>query len=208
MTKEKTQEDGKQGKFMTENKKLKDNCLKLKKEFEFFDNLLLDIRMRKVIFERFEKYLLNIKVDASFSNNNDFCRMICRGYLVQQLLDLEKFFDRDNRVYSFSFLVKHTIENFEEDYEKLFKTWRDDLKLKDIRDKAIAHSQKDYKILLVEKNKLDGFINMTIQLFEKIANDLVENYSISSSYFFDKDDDYLDDVGNDVEIFFKTLNNK
>ena len=70
----------------------KNKCLKLEDEFEFFNELILNIKMRKILFEKFDKYLVDKKVDANFPYNNDFCQMIWRGYLVQQLLDLEKFY--------------------------------------------------------------------------------------------------------------------
>lgn len=145
----------------------KSNCLELQKEINFFDELISDIEMRQVLFKKFEEYLVNKKIDSSFPGGNDFCRMIERGYLSQQLLDFAKFFDKDNRTYSFSFIVKHGANNFKEKHEELFKIWKG-YKLESIRNKVFAHSQKDYANSSVEKKDIDDFINKTVILFKNI----------------------------------------
>lgn len=181
----------------------KSNCLELQKEIDFFDELISDIKMRQVLFEKFEKYLINKKIDSSFPDGNDFCRMIVRGYLIQQVLDFKKFFDTDNRSYSFSFIVKHGVNNFKEKHDELLKIWKG-RELESVRNKVFAHSQKDYTNFSVEKKDIDDFINKTVILFKDIINDLEKKYSISSTYF-NENKNYLIEVANDVEVFFDTL---
>jgi len=181
----------------------KSNCLELQKEINFFDELISDIEMRQVLFQKFEKYQVNKKIDSSFPDGNDFCRMILRGYLVQQFLDFKKFFDKNDSAYSFSFIVKHGANNFMKKHDELFKIWKG-YELESVRNKVFAHSQKDYTNSSVEKKDLDDFIKKTVILFKDIINDLEKKYSISSTHFYENEN-YLVEVANDVEVFFNTL---
>ena len=180
----------------------KSTCLELQKEISFFDELISGIEMRQSLFKKFEEYLINKKVDSIFPDNNDFCRMILRGYLIQQLLDLAKFFDKDERVFSFRFVVRHS-ENFSKRYKKLFAMWQS-YDLKNVRNKVFAHSQKNYTNLFVVRKNLDNFIKETISLFKDIIDDLEQRYLISSIHFHGNNS-YLLDVANDVEKFFRAL---
>lgn len=175
----------------------------LQNEIDFFDKLILDIKMRQVLFEKFEEYSINKQNDKSFPDNNDFCQMILRGYLIQQILDLAKFFDKDNKAYSFSFIVKHGANNFKEKHDELFNTW-EEYGLKSVRNKVLAHSQKDFICSSVEKKVLDNFINQAVELYKDVLNDLEKKYLISATYL-DENKNYLVDVADDVEVFFNTL---
>jgi len=183
---------------------LKQNCSKLAEEFKFFEELILDIRKRMTLFEAFEKYMVDKKVDQNFPKNNDFALMIEIGYSTKQLIELRKIFDRNNRSYSMSFLTRHTTDAIATKYEKLFKKWKSNLG--NIANKIFAHSEKDFDKKYIKRKEMDDFIKEAIELFEDIVNTLIEKYSnISSSYLTDKDEKCLEKVSMDVENFFKTL---
>ena len=98
---------------------VKENCLKLAKEFKFFEELVLDIRKRMTLFEAFEKYMVDKKVDQNFPKNNDFVLMIELGYSTKQLIELRKIFDNHDESYSFGFLTRHTTGAIIANHKKL-----------------------------------------------------------------------------------------
>jgi len=182
----------------------KENCSKLAEEFNFFVNLVLDIRTRMTLFEAFEKYMIDKKVDPDFPKNNDFALMIEIGYSTKQLIELRKVFDNHDESYSFGFLIRHTTDATRAKHKKLFKKWKSNLG--NIANKIFAHSEKDFDKKYIKRSEIDDFIKEVVELFEDITNTLMEKYSnISSSYLTAKDNDYLNEVSADVDDFFKTL---
>src|SRR3989344_2061996 len=98
-----------------------ENCMSLNDELKFFQDLILDILTRRVVFKKFENELKK----TYLTQDNDFVSLSWYGYIISQLSDCRKFFDRDENVHSFQFVVRHIEdEPIKKKHKELFETWK------------------------------------------------------------------------------------
>lgn len=174
-----------------------ENCISLNDELKFFQELTLDILKRRVVLKKFEKEMKK----TNLAQDNDFMSLVWYGYIVSQISDCRKFFDRDDNAHSFKFVVRH-IKNktLGAEHTKLFKVWTNG-KLETIRNKYLIHAEKSVSEIKIEisTKTLDLFINSLENYLKKIVEDLTKNYKNIDSLNYDS---YLMESENEVDIFF------
>ena len=172
----------------------------LNEELEFFQNLNLDIQMRRAVFKKFEDEMKK----THLTKDNDFMAISWYGYVVSQLSDCRKFFDRDGNAHSFQFVVKH-IKNstLQGKHSILFEKWKND-KLETVLNKYLLHADKRVSEVKTEVSTktLNAFIDELENYLKEIVDDLNKNYSGIGSLNYD---DYLKDREREVEVFFEEV---
>ena len=133
---------------------MKNFCPILKDECSFFQELMLNILERRVIFKQFEEYLKEKQIEE----NNDFLSFCHYGYVISQLSDCRKFFDRNSKAHNFSFVVKHmSDEKIKDEHDKILKKWRNN-GLQTIANQHLLHADESAKNLIINMQVLDDFI--------------------------------------------------
>jgi len=176
------------------------NCTELNKELDFFQNLILDILTRRSVFRKFEDKIKN----TCLTEHNDMVALVWYGYIVSQLSDCRKFFDRDSNAHSFQFVIRHLKDDFlKKGHVKLFAIWKNK-KLETIVNKYLLHADQQVGRIKTEVSIkiLDDFIDDLEKYIKQIVNDLNENYSGIGSLNYDP---YLMERENEVEIFFEEI---
>ena len=169
----------------------------LNDELSFFQNLLLDILTRQVVFRRFE----NEMKKTNLTQHNDLMSLSWYGYIISQLSDCRKFFDRDGNAHSFQFVVKHLKdESLKEKHGKLFEEWKNK-KLETVLNKYMLHADMRVSEINTEVSMktLDEFIEVLEKYLKDIVDDLSKNYSDIGSLNYAA---YLSERENEVDIFF------
>lgn len=180
-------------------------CLSLKKEFDFFDNLILDIKVQKTLFDELESLLVKKGIERKEVLNNDFLTNIQINYLCKQILDCGKFFDKDRRSFSFDFVLRHASEDVRCKFNNLHSIWNLP-KLKVLRDKVFAHSDRTKQVEKLERAKFEEFLCELFKFFDQLVNDLGnEQRLISSSSTNGNETSYLEDVKEDVSAFVEMI---
>jgi hypothetical protein len=177
-----------------------DNCMILNKELEFFQNLNLDIQMRRAVFKKFEDEMKK----TNLTIHNDFMAISWYGYVVSQLSDCRKFFDRDGNTRSFQFVVKHIKDSaIQSKHGILFERWKKD-KLETVINKYLLHADKRVSEVATEVSvkTLNAFIDELENYLKEIVDDLNKNYSGIGSLNYEG---YLKEREREVEIFFEEV---
>ena len=172
----------------------------LNDELEFFQNLNLDILTRRVVFKKFEDKMKKTHLTA----DNDFMAIIWYGYVISQLSDCRKFFDRDGNVHSFQFVVKHIKdETLKTKHGILFEKWKND-KLETVLNKYLLHADKRVSEVNTEVSAktLNEFIDELENYLKEIVGDLTKNYTSIGSLNYDG---YLKDREREVDVFFEEV---
>jgi hypothetical protein len=179
---------------------MQNNCVELNNEFSFFQDLILNILTRRVIFKKFENEIKKTQLSGS----NDLMLLIWNGYVLSQLSDCRKFFDKDSRAHSFEFIVRHIVDNdLKSVKDDLFNDWKNK-KLETIMNQYMVHADKRVNGIKtdVSVDILDEFIDSLEKYLKNIVIDLTNNYlSIGSSDY----DSYLKDEERDVDKFFQEI---
>ena len=181
------------------NNSLKD-CPKLNENLVFFQDLILAILTRRIVFKKIEDEMKK----TTLTEHNDVMFFIWYGYIISQLSDCRKFFDRDGSAYSFQFVVKHlndsTIENKHQD---LFQNWKDE-KLETVLNKYMLHADKRASEINTEVSvkSMNKFIDNLENYLKEIVDDLNKNYSGIGSMSYDG---YLKDREGEVDTFFDQI---
>lgn len=177
---------------------MQNNCPSIKEELEFFEGLMLDILTRQIVFKKFEEKMKATNI----TRYNDFMWFNWYGYVISQLSDCRKFFDRDNNTYSLSFLVKHTSnQEIKNNHKELFRFWQNE-KLETLVNQYFLHADKRVDKntgLDISSQTLDVFIDKLKSYIKEMINDLNNNYPNISSLNYDG---YLEERENEVVIFF------
>ena len=166
-------------------------------ELAFFQNLLLDILVRRVVFRKFENELKG----RMLAPENDMMQLVWYGYVISQLSDCRKFFDRDGNAHSFSFVVKHLKDNALRDrHATLFDKWKNE-KLETVINKYMLHADQRAVEMRTEVHltTMDGFINDLEKYLREIIPDLNANYQGVSSLDYET---YLVEREREVDVFF------
>lgn len=179
---------------------MKNKCTVLNEELEFFQNLNLDILTRRAVFKKFEDEMKK----THLTKDNDFMSISWYGYIVSQLSDCRKFFDKDGNVYSFKFVVKHIIDSkLQAKHGALFKKWQNN-KFETVINKYLLHADKRVSEVKTEVSAqtLNKFIDELENYLKEIVADLTKNYSAISSLNYEG---YLTDREREVEVFFEEV---
>ena len=172
----------------------------LNDEFEFFQGLNLDILTRRAVFKKFEDEIKK----THLTKDNDFMAISWYGYVVSQLSDCRKFFDRNSNAHSFQFVVRHIKDTtLQAKNDVLFEKWKND-KLETVLNKYLLHADKRVSEITTEVSvqTLDGFVDNLENYLKEIMQDLTKNYAnIGSSNY----DTYLKERENEVDIFFEEV---
>jgi folylpolyglutamate synthase/dihydropteroate synthase len=177
-----------------------ENCMSLNDELTFFQNLLLDILTRRVVFRKFEDEMKKTKLMAS----NDMMALVWYGYVISQLSDCRKFFDRDGNAHSFQFVVRHLKdEPLRNRHTALFGIWKDK-KLETVLNKYMLHADQRVGEINTEVSvkALDAFIDDLEKYTKEIVSNLNENYQGISALEYDA---YLKDREPEVDLFFSEV---
>ena len=176
------------------------NCMSLNDELSFFQNLLLDLLTRRAVFKKFE----NEMKKTHLTESNDMMLLVWYGYIISQLSDCRKFFDRDGNAHSFQFVVRHIKdEPLKKKHEGLFGTWKDK-KMETVLNKYLVHADHRFSEINTEISVkiLDEFIDDLEKYIKEIVDNLTENYLGISSLIYDT---YLPDREREVEKFFEEV---
>ena len=174
--------------------------MSLNDELTFFQNLLLDVLTRRVVFGKFETEMKKTKLTA----DNDMMALVWYGYVISQLSDCRKFFDRDGNAHSFQFVVRHIKdETLKNRHAELFGIWKDK-KLETVLNKYMLHADQRVGEIKTEVSVtvLDAFINDLEKYVKEIVSNLNENYDGISALQYDA---YLKDREPEVDIFFNEV---
>ena len=181
-------------------KVLEENCMSLNDELTFFQNLLLDTLTRRAVFRKFETEMKKTKLTAS----NDVMALVWYGYVISQLSDCRKFFDRDGNAHSFQFVARHIKnEPLKVRHAELFAAWKDK-KLETVLNKYMLHADQRVGEVKTEVSitVLDAFIDDLEKYVKEIVDDLNENYQGISSLNYDT---YLGERELEVDTFFSEV---
>jgi hypothetical protein len=177
-----------------------ENCMSLNDELVFFQNLLLDILTRRVVFKKFENEMKTTKLTV----NNDMMMLVWYGYVISQLSDCRKFFDRDGNAHSFQFVVGHIKEeSLKNRHAELFGMWKDK-KLETVLNKYMLHADQRVSEINTEVSvtALDAFIDDLEKYVKETFDDLNKNYQGISSLNYDT---YLGERKLEVDTFFNEV---
>ena len=139
-----------------------------------FHNLMIFILQRRALFRIFENNLKNKNLDDGTVKGNSFVSFYITGYTREQLVDLRKFFETDDRSYKISGLVSYVGNlTLEAEYEALKKEWKKSFEVQ--VNKLIAHIDKDSAELVKEvaKQDIDSFIDLTNHFLDNVVNGLL-----------------------------------
>jgi len=179
---------------------MKNNCIKLSNEYEFFENLIIDVLLRRVVLKKFEEKIKKTNLTIS----NEIVSLMWYGYVISQLSDCRKFFDRDNNAHNFKFVVQHVKSvTLQKGHHHLFKFWKES-GLEDFINKYLLHADKSSKGF---NNKalpkdIDKFIDQLEIYFNKIGQELISDYSGVSNQHYKS---CLQESSEGAEIFFKEI---
>jgi hypothetical protein len=180
-----------------------ENCVSLNGELGFFQNLLLDILTRRVVFRKFEAELKK----TNLTEYNDMVWFVWHGYVISQLSDCRKFFDRDGHAHSFQFVVKHLKDKPTKNrHIELFEKWKSE-KLEAIINKYMLHADQGNSEMKTEVHliTLDAFINDLEKYLKEIVNDLNKSYQNIGS---PNNSSFLAERGREVDTFFEEVRKK
>lgn len=173
--------------------------MELSSEFTFFQNLLLNILKRRAVFKKFES-----KMKSTYlTEHNDVMALFWYGYIVSQLSDCRKFFDRDNNSHSFQFVVRHLKDDsLRKKHIELFETWKNG-KLETVLNKNLLHADMRFEEIdtKVSVQVLNSFIDELEKYIEQMIDDLAKNYSIGALNY----DSFLLERKREVDIFFEEV---
>lgn len=172
----------------------------LNEELEFFQKLNLDIQTRRAVFKKFEDEMKK----TNLTIHNDFMAISWYGYVVSQLSDCRKFFDRDGNARSFRFVIRHIKDSaIQVKHDALFERWKND-KLETVLNKYLLHADKRVSEVATEVSAktLNEFIDELENYLKEIVDDLNKNYSGVGSLNYDS---YLKDREREVEVFFEEV---
>ncbi len=172
----------------------------LNDELAFFKNLLLDILVRRVVFRKFEDEIKG----RMLAPGNDMMQLVWYGYVISQLSDCRKFFDRDGNSHSFSFIVKHLKNNALRDrHTTLFDKWKNE-KLEAVINKYMLHADQRVAEIKTEVHlaAMNGFIDDLEKYIREIVSDLTKNYQSIGSMNYDS---FLTEREREVDIFFEEV---
>ncbi len=130
--------------------------------------------------------------------------LVWYGYVISQLSDCRKFFDRDGNAHSFQFIVQHTKDELLKDrHIELFGTWKDK-KLETVLNKYMLHADQRVGEIKtdVSVTVLDAFIDDLEKYVKEIVGNLSESYDGISVLEYDS---YLKDREPEVDIFFNEV---
>ena len=123
------------------------------------------------------------------------------GYVISQLSDCRKFFDRDGNTHSFSFVVKHLNDSILKDrHVALFDKWKSE-KLETVINKYMLHADQVTAEIKTEVHlaTMDGFIDDLEKYISEIVDDLNKNYQGIGSMNYGP---LLTEREQEVDIFF------
>ena len=172
----------------------------LNEELEFFQNLNLDIQTRRAVFKKFEDEMKK----THLTKDNDFMLISWYGYVISQLSDCRKFFDRDGNAHSFQFVVRHIKDlAIQGKHSILFERWKND-KLETVLNKYLLHADKRVSEVATEVSAktLNAFIDELENYLKEIVDDLNKNYLDIGSLNYAG---YLEDREREVEVFFEEV---
>ncbi len=178
---------------------MQNNCMVLNNEFTFFQNLLLNLLTRRVVFKKFEDGMKN----THLTEHNDVVALFWYGYIVSQLSDCRKFFDRDNNAHSFQFVVRHLKnDSLRKKHGELFETWKNG-KLETVINKYLLHADMRFEEIdtKVSVQVLNSFIDELEKYIKQMIDDLAKNYSIGALNY----DGFLPEREREVDIFFEQV---
>lgn len=176
------------------------NCITLNNELNFFQDLILDVLTRRVVFKKFEDEMKK----THLTEYNDMMSLVWYGYTISQLSDCRKFFDRDGSTHSFQFVVRHLKdEPLKNKYAALFKIWKDK-KLETVLNKYLLHADMRVGEIKTEVSVqvLNSFIDELEKYIKQIVDDLAKNYSSVGALAYDS---YLPEREREVDIFFEEV---
>lgn len=172
----------------------------LNDELAFFQKLLLDILVRRAVFRKFENELKGRMI----APENDMMWLVWYGYVISQLSDCRKFFDRDGSAHSFSFVVKHLKDNTLRDrHVALFDKWKNE-KLETVINKYMLHADQRTAEMKTEVHlaTMDSFIDDLEKYIREIVDDLTKNYQGIGSMNYDT---FLPEREREVDVFFEEV---
>lgn len=178
----------------------KENCKNLNDELEFFQNLVCDIVTRQVVFKKFETEMKT----TALTQGNDFIALIWYGYIISQLSDCRKFFDRDGNAHSFQFVVQHVEDSIlKNEHSKLRTSWKDK-NLETIINKYMLHADMRVREITTEVSvkNLNDFISSLEAYLKNIVDDLTKRHFGINSLNYDA---YLGERENEVAAFFNEV---
>jgi hypothetical protein len=180
-----------------------ENCMSLNNELEFFQNLLLDILTRRAVFRKFETELKK----TNLTEYNDMVWFVWYGYVISQLSDCRKFFDRDGRTHNFQFVVGHLKDKpLKNRHAELFEQWKNE-RLETVINKYMLHADQRASEMKTEVHltALDTFIDDLEKYLKEIVDDLNKNYqgigSLGTTGF-------LVEREHEVDVFFDEIRKK
>lgn len=175
--------------------------MNLNNELGFFQKLLLDIMTRRVIFRKFEAELKKTNLTEY---NNYMVRFVWYGYVISQLSDCRKFFDRDVRTHNFQFVVEYLKNvSLKNRHTELFDQWKNE-KLEVVINKYMLHADQRASEMKTEVHlaTLDTFIDDLKTYLEDVVDDLNNNYQCISSL---GTTDFLLEREHEVKVFFDEI---
>jgi hypothetical protein len=179
---------------------MKNDCIELSNEYKFFENLIIDVLLRRAVLKKFEEKIKK----TNLTINNGIISLIWYGYVISQLSDCRKFFDKDNNAHNFKFVARHVKSvTLQKEHHRLFKFWKES-GLENFINKYLLHADKsagslDNKAL---PKDIDKFINQLEIYFNKIGQELISDYSGVSNQHYKS---YLQESSEGAEIFFKEI---
>ena len=174
--------------------------MELNKEFSFFQNLLLDILIRRAVFKKFEDEMKK----THLTEHNDMMSLVWYGYAVSQLSDCRKFFARDGNAHSFQFVMRHLKdESLKNRHAELFNIWKDK-KLETVLNKYLLHADMRVGEIKTEVSVqvLNSFVDELEKYIKQMIDDLAKNYSGISAIIYDS---YLPEREREVDAFFEEI---
>ena len=169
----------------------------LNDELTIFQNLILSVLARRVVFKKFEDEMKK----TTLTEHNDVMWLVWYGYIVSQLSDCRKFFDRDESAHSFQFVVRHISDSaLREKHIDLFQSWKDN-KLETVLNKYLLHADKQAggNKTEVSVTTLNTLIDNLEVYLKEIVDDLNKHYSGIGSMDYVN---YLKDREAEVDVFF------
>ena len=165
-----------------------------------FQKLSLDILTRRAVFRKFEDGMKGTKL----TEYNDVMALVWYGYVISQLSDCRKFFDRDSNSHSFKFIVDHIKEeSLKEKHSQLLGLWKNE-QLETVLNKYMLHADARFSEVstVVSVKSLDIFIDQLDIFLKDIVTYLTKNYSDIGSMDYSH---YLPDREREVDIFFEEV---
>jgi len=156
------------------------NAEDIEQHLFIFQNLLTVILKRRSQFRTLEETLRSKNIPSDKIYANQFVMMFITDYSRNQLIDLRKLFENNNRSYRLSSLRDFAGNpELKMEQDELYNEWKK--KFSDQTDQVVAHIDKDRDSLgkQIFKTELDEFINKANRFLDHIVEGLKTKSDVS-----------------------------